>query len=279
LHYPKQEYAAKFPDNPFISIAEHDRRIDRLYGYPVPYRCFYSKDIDNLFMAGRCISVTHEALGTVRVMKTCGMMGEVVGKAASLCRQYECSPREVYQRYLSDLLTMLQLPGKATRESIGGPTIMPEVVMPIAGSHGPETGRTLASLGGIVVDESNAELAGDWNGGDGLKGFVGWGYHYASPDSGAVADFRLKVPTAGKYSARIYSLVHENRGRTVSVDLLLDGKVLTRKVVDLQKPNEDGFIEVGQLSVAKDQTVTVRLLTEQAGGFVHADAAQLFPLK
>jgi hypothetical protein len=62
------------------------------------------KDIDNLFMAGRCISVTHEALGTVRVMKTCGMMGEVVGKAASLCRQYECSPREVYQRYLSDLV-------------------------------------------------------------------------------------------------------------------------------------------------------------------------------
>jgi len=60
----------------------HDQRVDRTYGYPVPYRCFYSKDIDNLFMAGRCISVTHEALGTVRVMKTCGMMGEVVGKAA-----------------------------------------------------------------------------------------------------------------------------------------------------------------------------------------------------
>ena len=36
-------------------------------------------------MAGRNISVTHEALGTVRVMRTCGMMGEVVGKAASLC--------------------------------------------------------------------------------------------------------------------------------------------------------------------------------------------------
>ena len=85
LHYPKEQYAKKFPDNPFISIAKHDRRIDRSYGYPVPYRCFYSRNIDNLFMAGRCISVTHEALGTTRVMKTCGMMGEVVGKAASIC--------------------------------------------------------------------------------------------------------------------------------------------------------------------------------------------------
>jgi cation diffusion facilitator CzcD-associated flavoprotein CzcO len=43
LHYPKEEYAPKFPDNnPFISIAVHDNRIDRNYGYPVPYRCFYS---------------------------------------------------------------------------------------------------------------------------------------------------------------------------------------------------------------------------------------------
>ena len=61
--------------------------MDRKHGYPVPYRCFYSKNIENLFMAGRCISVTHEALGTVRVMKTGGMMGEVVGKAASHLRQ------------------------------------------------------------------------------------------------------------------------------------------------------------------------------------------------
>ena len=49
-------------------------------------------------MAGRCISVTHEALGTVRVMKTCGMMGEVVGRAASICVKHDCLPRSVYER-------------------------------------------------------------------------------------------------------------------------------------------------------------------------------------
>ncbi|MGI9178828.1 MAG: FAD-dependent oxidoreductase, partial [Pirellulales bacterium] len=103
LHYPKEEYATKFPDNPFISIAVHDRRIDRAVGYPVPYRCFYSKDVDNLFMAGRCVSVTHEALGTVRVMKTCGMMGEVVGKAASVAVRRDATPRDVYERYLADM--------------------------------------------------------------------------------------------------------------------------------------------------------------------------------
>ena len=278
LHYPKREYAEKFPDNPFISIAEHDQRIDRLYGYPVPYRCFYSKDVDNLFMAGRCISVTHEALGTVRVMKTCGMMGEVVGKAASLCRQYECSPREVYQRYLSDLLTLVQLPGKATRDSIGGPTIMPEVVKPLPGARGPEIGLEIASLGGVVVDETNAELAGAWTAGTGLKGFIGWGYHYAAKDSGAVADFRLKVPAAGKYSVRVFYQAHENRGPTIPVDLLIDGKLNSRQSVNMQVSTAEGFIELGQLDLAKEQTVTVRLLTEQAGGNVHADAVQLLSL-
>ena len=52
LHYPKDQYAKKFAENPFISIAVHDQRIDRQYGYPIPYRCFYSRNIDNLFMAG-----------------------------------------------------------------------------------------------------------------------------------------------------------------------------------------------------------------------------------
>ncbi|MEZ0257055.1 MAG: FAD-dependent oxidoreductase, partial [Chthoniobacter sp.] len=65
LHYPKEQYAAKFPENPFISKAKMDKAVDRQHGYPVPYRCFYSKNIENLFMAGRDISVTHEALGTV----------------------------------------------------------------------------------------------------------------------------------------------------------------------------------------------------------------------
>ena len=92
---PSRNTPRSSPTTPFIAVAEMDHRVDRTYGYPVPYRCFYSRNIDNLFMAGRCISVTHEALGTVRVMKTCGMMGEVVGKAASLCVQFDCSPRDV----------------------------------------------------------------------------------------------------------------------------------------------------------------------------------------
>jgi hypothetical protein len=278
LHYPKKEFAGKFPDNPFISIAEHDRRIDRNFGYPVPYRCFYSRNIPNLFMAGRCISVTHEALGTVRVMKTCGMMGEVVGKAASLCRQNRCDPREIYDKHLAKLTELLQLPGKARRESLDKPIVMPENIPDLPPPEGVETGRKLAEFYGVIVDETKAELVGKWTHGAGLKGYVGWGYHYASPDSGNLADFRLTVPTDGNYLVRIAVAPHANRASNASVDILVDNRAQQRKVVDMRKTYDDGFCELLQVSLRKDQVVTVRLIAEGAGGIVHADAAQLLPL-
>ncbi len=116
LHYPKQEFAKKFPEDPFISRAAFDRKVDRKQGYPVPYRCFYSRNVPNLFMAGRCVSVTHEALGTVRVQRTGGMMGEVVGRAAALCLRQGCDPRDVYSAHLEKLKELLRLPGATRRD-------------------------------------------------------------------------------------------------------------------------------------------------------------------
>lgn len=102
LHYP---YKLKdFNGEPFRAYAE-TRPIDP---YPVPYRCLYSRNIENLFMAGRDISVTHVALGTVRVMRTGGMMGEVVGMAASLCRKYDVLPRDIYKIYLEELKNLMK---------------------------------------------------------------------------------------------------------------------------------------------------------------------------
>jgi hypothetical protein len=91
LHYPDPENTEYFPEGEFKSIAVHQN----IYPYPIPYRCFYSRNVDNLFMAGRNISVTHVALGTVRVMRTTGMMGEVVGMAAAVCKQNNVKPRGV----------------------------------------------------------------------------------------------------------------------------------------------------------------------------------------
>ncbi|MDO4587235.1 MAG: FAD-dependent oxidoreductase [Planctomycetia bacterium] len=104
LHYPEESNSKFFPNEEFRSIA----RYVNIYPYAIPYRCFYSRNVNNLFMAGRNISVTHIALGSIRVMRTGGMMGEVVGMAASLCRKNQCLPRDVYHQYLDELKELMR---------------------------------------------------------------------------------------------------------------------------------------------------------------------------
>ena len=103
LHYPDPKNTKHFPGAEFKSIAVHKT----IHPYPIPYRCFYSRNVDNLFMAGRNISVTHVALGTVRVMRTTGMMGEVVGMAASVAAKNKTTPRGVYQEHLDELQRLM----------------------------------------------------------------------------------------------------------------------------------------------------------------------------
>ncbi len=132
LHYAQDQFTNAAPDNPFISKAVFEQAVDRHQGYPVPYRCFYSRNVDNLFMAGRCISVTHEALGTVRVQKTTGMMGEVVGKAAALCIKHAATPRAVYQSHLEELKELMNQPGAARRQNVNEPVVLPAAVKPVS---------------------------------------------------------------------------------------------------------------------------------------------------
>jgi hypothetical protein len=111
LHVPHPVYTKANPERPFIAKAIHRHAIDNKIGYPIPYRCFYSRNVPNLFMAGRNISVTREALGTIRVMKTIGMMGVAVGRAAAICKARDCGPRDVYEKHLEEAKTLWRMPG------------------------------------------------------------------------------------------------------------------------------------------------------------------------
>ena len=63
--------------------------------FGIPYRCLYSKNIDNLMFAGRNISVTHVAMAASRVMGTCASLGQAAGTAAAYAIGRGISPREV----------------------------------------------------------------------------------------------------------------------------------------------------------------------------------------
>ena len=92
LHPPEGVYSKEAPaDQIFVEP------------YDIPYRCLYSRDVENLFLAGRDISVSHVALGSTRVMATIATMGQAIGTAAGFCRRDGINPRELGRRGLREL--------------------------------------------------------------------------------------------------------------------------------------------------------------------------------
>lgn len=79
-----------YDKKPFVSIALPEV-------YNIPLRSLYSKDISNLFMAGRNASCSHVAFTSTRVMATCAVMGQAAGTAAALCCRHSITPRQLYE--------------------------------------------------------------------------------------------------------------------------------------------------------------------------------------
>ncbi len=75
--------------------------------YTIPFRCLYSRNIRNLLVACRAISVTHIALGTVRVQATLATVGQAAGTAAAMCAKYDITPRELLETRIRELQRIL----------------------------------------------------------------------------------------------------------------------------------------------------------------------------
>ena len=75
--------------------------------YSIPYRSLYSKNVENLFFAGRNISMTHMAMSSIRVMATCALLGEAVGKAATLAVKETLTPEGIYLEKIAELQKLL----------------------------------------------------------------------------------------------------------------------------------------------------------------------------
>ena len=290
LHVPREQYADKFPEDPFISRAIFGRGVDRENGYPIPYRCFYSRNVPNLFVAGRNISTDHEAIGTIRVMRTIGMMGEVVGKAASICVKNNCLPRDVYAMYLEELKELANNPGTARREKPSDPVDvnakLPYDPNETGGRAKPHrrgkattapatTGIDPKKLAGVVVDDNQAKLTGDWSTGAGLPGYVGSGYRYTSKPK-AAARFEFTVPAAGSYEVRFLYAAHENRASAVAVKVIsAEGEKAVTVNQQNKGPLENGFVTLGtyQFDPAKPGAVVVSVGDEK--GNISIDAVQV----
>ena len=96
-HYPGGFYHSGVPNTDIPTSSP----------YSIPYRALYSENVENLFFAGRNISMTHIAMSSMRVMATCGLMGEAVGKAAYIACKKGILPHDVYLKEMETLQNLL----------------------------------------------------------------------------------------------------------------------------------------------------------------------------
>ena len=61
-----------------------------------------------MFLGGRIVSATHIAFSCIRVMRTLGVLGEVVGLAAGICTRENCLPRDIYTKHFDKLKALME---------------------------------------------------------------------------------------------------------------------------------------------------------------------------
>ncbi len=107
LHPADAVYSDKSPCNQY-----HSKGV-----YGIPFRCYYSRNIENLFLAGRIISASHVAFGSSRVMLTCAHGACAVGLAAAHCTREGLTPRDLTDPVrMHRLQTELNATGQAIPE-------------------------------------------------------------------------------------------------------------------------------------------------------------------
>lgn len=246
LHYPNATVS-------YLSYAVQDT-VSRWY---FPYRCLYSRDVPNLFMAGRNISVSHVALGSPRVMNTCGQMGVAVGYAAGLCKDYGCLPRDIYRS-----------PAKTAELQLLVGGVWPQRVI-----EEPPAGEL-----SVVVDNENvppADIAGAWVGSAYATGqFEGTNYlHDGNTGKGSNKWIRFtpNLPQAGDYTVYQKWSAGDNRSTNVSIEIVhADG---THTVRVNMRANGGVWNPLGTWRFAQGQAGSVRILTlGSESGNVMADA-------
>ena len=224
----------------------------------MPYRSLCCRDVPNLFMAGRCASYTHVALGSSRVMHAGGQQGVAVGYAAALCRAWNCEPREVYRDGEKTAVLQSMINARGDYE---WPDPAPE--------------RELVSL---VVDNDDpdcVEVSGGWLASSHSDVRIGADYLH----SGLAASDDLwvryvpHIPTSATYRVTMSWNGNSSRGGSVPVEIVHDGGVATNYVD--QTSSTGLWNAIGEWPFSAGTSGSVRILTSgQEGKYVIADAVR-----
>lgn len=133
-------------------------------------------------------------------------------------------------------------------------------------------------MAGIIIDDDDAELIGDWKKGEGLKPYVGSHYGFSSA-KGASARFGFAVKESGRYEVRAYWQPHENRGKSVPISILSADGEKTVTANQSKPAGKEGYETLGTFTFKAGEESAVIFRTEGSQGNVHIDAIQVISAK
>jgi hypothetical protein len=260
---------AKFVINEGTIMPVHIPGRQHGYAYHIPYRAITPKaaECNNLLVPG-ALSCTHVGISSIRVEPTWMILGQSAGIAAALSAKQN--------------LAVQNLPYPALRERL---LAQKQVLdLPVLADLPPEPRGAmnidLKTLPGIVLDNEQAELKGEWRHSSGFKPHVGTGYLHDDKraDGDSIAIFRIQAPKRGQYDLRMAYSAHETRATKVPLTVESGGQT-TQLTVDQTQPLPAGevFRSIGTVALNGDTTITVR--NADTDGFVILDALQLMPAR
>ena len=242
------------------------------YAYHIPYRAITpaASECSNLLVPV-ALSATHVAYSSVRVEPTWMAIGQGAGVAAALAAKAGVTVQALdYPTLRTRLLAqnvVLELPK------------LPPADKP-ARATGPVS-LDPKSLPGLILDDAQAELSGDWERSTNFKPHVGGGYLHDEQraDGKARAVFRFKGPADGEYELRMAYSAHETRTTRLPVTIM-GGDTEQRFTVDQTQPTPTGeaFRPIGSLRLRQGVEYTLTVTNQDTKGFVIVDAFQLLPV-
>ena len=226
-----------------------------------PYRSLYSRNINNLFMAGRNLSCTHVAFGSLRVMNTCGQMGVAVGHAAALCKKYDCPPRDIYRYAARTQELQLKVGGAwPTRQTVILPTF------DVASS--------------VVVDNTSAVTNGYWKVSTSEAGKF-HGIDYLHNDKKASSDlwvrYDLPIPSNGMYFVQAMWNGSDKRSTAAPYEIVHADGVTTNRYDTSKGSGQWNTIGKFRFDASIPQSVRIMTIGIGADNTVIADAIRFAP--
>jgi hypothetical protein len=213
-----------------------------------------------------CVSSTHIAFGSIRMEPVFMILGQSAATAAVLAIDDKQAVQDVpYEKLRSQLLKDGQ------------------VLEYAAAASKPKAGKDYADpkkLGGIVVDDDDAKLAGDWKNSSAAGNYVGNGYRHDDEvnDGKSIARFEATIPKAGKYEVRLAYPPNNNRSSKVQVEVQGSAAPAVLEIDQRKEPPIDGrFLSLGEFDFDKDSLAVVIISNAKSDGYVVIDAVQWLP--